>query len=47
MGYKNGQLPVTEAVSSSLIRLPLFHSLSTAEQDIILDSLKEFFINPR
>jgi len=46
MGYKNGQLPVTEEVSSSLVRLPLFYGLSITEQDIILDNLKDFFISP-
>lgn len=43
MGYKTGQLPVTEELSSRLVRLPLFYGLSRPEQDIVLDNLVNFF----
>lgn len=43
MGYKSGQLPVTEELSSRLVRLPLFYGLSRPEQDIVLDNLVKFF----
>jgi len=43
MGYREGQLPVTEETSSCLVRLPLFYGLSRLEQDIVLDNLTKFF----
>ncbi|MFA5014523.1 MAG: dTDP-4-amino-4,6-dideoxygalactose transaminase [Actinomycetota bacterium] len=44
MGYKKGQLPVTEKISSCLVRLPLFYGLTRSEQDIVLDNLLKFFL---
>lgn len=43
MGYKRGQLPITEEFSSRLLRLPLFYDLSRVEQDMVLDKLINFF----
>jgi len=41
LGYKEGDFPITERVSSSLIRLPLYPELSMAEVDYILTVLSD------
>jgi dTDP-4-amino-4,6-dideoxygalactose transaminase len=43
MGYNNGQLPVTEKMSSRLLRLPFYYELTTNEQEIVVNTIKEFF----
>ncbi|MEA2016040.1 MAG: dTDP-4-amino-4,6-dideoxygalactose transaminase [Actinomycetota bacterium] len=43
MGYRQGQLPVTEKISSRLVRLPLFFGLTRSEQDTVIKNLKGFF----
>ena len=32
LGYREGQLPVTEDLSARLLRLPLYHEITEAEQ---------------
>ena len=39
-GYKKGDFPVTEKVSSTLIRLPIYPDLSEGRQKYIIDSLQ-------
>lgn len=41
LGYKPGDFPVTERVSDSLIRLPLYPGLSLEQVDYILDVLAD------
>lgn len=41
LGYKKGDLPVTEEVSSTLIRLPIYPQLKNSEIDYIVDVLKK------
>lgn len=43
IGYRTGQLPITEELSSCLIRLPLYYGLSRIKQDMVLDNLISFF----
>ncbi|MFA4851415.1 MAG: dTDP-4-amino-4,6-dideoxygalactose transaminase [Bacteroidales bacterium] len=38
-GYKAGEFPVTEAISSRLLRLPFYNTMVTEEQDYIIDNL--------
>lgn len=38
-GYRPGDLPVTECVAASLVRLPIYPDLSREEQDYIIQSL--------
>ena len=38
LGYPVGDLPVTEAASSRLLRLPMYYELTKPEQDYIIDS---------
>ncbi|HEY9680484.1 MAG TPA: dTDP-4-amino-4,6-dideoxygalactose transaminase [Oculatellaceae cyanobacterium] len=46
-GYKKGDLPVTEEVSDRLLRLPMFPSLSSPEQERIIESILEFKVKRR
>jgi dTDP-4-amino-4,6-dideoxygalactose transaminase len=41
LGYKPGDFPITERVSDSLIRLPLYPELSTDQVDYILTILAD------
>jgi dTDP-4-amino-4,6-dideoxygalactose transaminase len=41
-GYVDGSLPVTEDLSARLLRLPLFYTLTTAEQDEVCQGISEF-----
>jgi dTDP-4-amino-4,6-dideoxygalactose transaminase len=43
LGYTSGQFPVTESLSSRLIRLPLYYDLTTEEQNLVIKSVKNFF----
>lgn len=40
LGYQQGDLPITELVSSSLIRLPIYPELAKAQVDYIVEKLK-------
>jgi dTDP-4-amino-4,6-dideoxygalactose transaminase len=44
LGYKPGQFPVTESISRSLIRLPLYYDLTREDQDLVIKAIKYFFI---
>ena len=43
MGYSDGQFLVTETMSSRLLRLPFYYELKTCEQEVVVDTIKEFF----
>ena len=43
MGYRDGDLPVTEDLSAKLVRLPCYFELTKAEQDHIIQSIYSFF----
>jgi dTDP-4-amino-4,6-dideoxygalactose transaminase len=43
MGYAEGDLPVTESVSGRLLRLPIYPSLTEAQQETVIGAMKEFF----
>ena len=40
-GYKEGDLPITEQVGKTLIRLPFYYDLTKEEQDYIIKHLRE------
>jgi dTDP-4-amino-4,6-dideoxygalactose transaminase len=42
LGYREGQLPVTEELSGRLLRLPLFHTLAGEEQDEVVAETRAF-----
>lgn len=43
MGYNDGDLPVTEDLSTRLVRLPCYFELGKEEQDHIIRSVFAFF----
>jgi len=42
-GCKSGDLPVTEDLSARLIRLPCYYELTPQEQDLVINSVADFF----
>ena len=47
MGYAEGQLPVTEALSDRLLRLPFYYDLTREEQTEVIEAIKKFFTKKR
>ncbi len=43
LGYKGDEFPITDRVSQSLIRLPLYPHLEPADQDFIIETIHDFF----
>ena len=43
IGYTDGQLPITEAMSGRLLRLPFYYELKQEEQDEIVAAIKDFY----
>lgn len=43
LGYRDGQLPVTESVSGRLLRLPLYAGLTKEDQGRVIAAVKAFF----
>jgi len=43
MGYRNGMLPVTEAVSERLVRLPIYYEMQENEVALVVDEITKFF----
>lgn len=43
LGYKNGDLPITESVSNEILSLPLFPELTEKQQDFVADQVLSFF----
>ena len=47
LGYRPGSLPVTEDVSSRLLRLPLYYDLTESDQTRVVDCVIEFLHRPK
>lgn len=43
MGYTTGMLPVTEEVSSRLLRLPFYYELHESDIEEVVDGIRDFF----
>lgn len=43
MGYKEGDLPITEDLSKRLVRLPCYYELTKEDQDRVIDGVYGFF----
>jgi dTDP-4-amino-4,6-dideoxygalactose transaminase len=43
LGYAAGALPVTEASSERLLRLPCYFGLGRSDQDRVVDAIGGFF----
>jgi len=42
-GYSEGDLPITEEISSRILTLPFLFRFTNEDQDYIIKSIKEFF----
>ncbi|MCA9186978.1 MAG: dTDP-4-amino-4,6-dideoxygalactose transaminase [Pirellulaceae bacterium] len=42
-GYQRGDFPVTESVSSQLVRLPFFDDLQPEDQEYVVATMRQFF----
>ncbi len=42
LGFKEGDLPVTENISRRLLRLPFYNDMTEEEQDYVIDSIGSF-----
>lgn len=47
LGYRPGQFPVTENVSSRLVRLPFFNTMNEEDQEAVIDAVRAFARTPR
>jgi len=43
MGYKEGDLPVTETMSGRLLRLPFYFEITEDEQKTVVETIKRYF----
>ncbi|GAG17732.1 unnamed protein product [marine sediment metagenome] len=43
LGWKEGDLPVTEQVAKEVITLPMYPDLATEEMDYIVEMIREYF----
>ncbi len=43
LGWKKGDLPVAEAYYDRCLSLPMYHSMTDAQQDQVVNAIKEFF----
>jgi dTDP-4-amino-4,6-dideoxygalactose transaminase len=46
VGRVQGMLPVTDSVSSRLVRLPMYYDLSTPDQDRVIAAIHDFVARP-
>lgn len=46
LGGRDGACPVTESLSGRLVRLPFYTSMTTDEQDLVIDSVTRFVPEP-
>ncbi|HTU68863.1 MAG TPA: dTDP-4-amino-4,6-dideoxygalactose transaminase [Candidatus Baltobacteraceae bacterium] len=42
LGYRAGQLPVTESAGASLVRLPMYNDMTVEEQDRVVEAIRMF-----
>ncbi len=42
LGYRAGSLPVTEAVAATCVSLPLYPEMSDAQQDVVVEAVRQF-----
>ena len=47
MGYTEGDLKMTEEISGRLLRLPLYYEITKPQQELIVNSIRDFFISRR
>jgi dTDP-4-amino-4,6-dideoxygalactose transaminase len=42
LGYKTGDFPVTERVAEEIVSLPMFPTLTSDQQQVVVSRLREF-----
>jgi dTDP-4-amino-4,6-dideoxygalactose transaminase len=42
-GFKRGDFPVTETISDRIVSLPLFPAMTDADQDRVIEAMKDLF----
>ena len=42
LGYREGDLPITESVSGRLLRLPFYYEITRGEQEQVVDEIRGF-----
>ena len=42
-GYKIGDMPIAESYYENCISLPMYPTLTDAEQDFVINKIKEFY----
>ena len=47
LGYRAGDLPVSERVHNCLVRLPFYNQMSEEEHQYVIDVVKSFFTKKR
>jgi len=45
LGYKKKDLPITENISGKILRLPFYYDLKRKDQDLVVNSIRNFFKN--
>jgi perosamine synthetase len=43
-GYRDGDLPISERISSKILTLPISLRFTSGDQDYIIDKIKEYFM---
>lgn len=43
IGFKKGDFPITEMIASRILSLPMYPEITKIQQDLVIDSIKEFF----
>jgi len=43
LGYKDGDLPISEKVSKDVMSLPMFPEMEQQEQDLVIETIRSFY----
>jgi len=43
LGYRKGDLPITEAAMGRVLSLPIYPELSAAQQEWVIESIRAFY----
>ena len=43
LGYKEGDLPITEHLAKTILSIPIYNGMTHEEQDYVIDALNKFY----
>ncbi|MBC8384415.1 MAG: DegT/DnrJ/EryC1/StrS family aminotransferase, partial [Candidatus Cloacimonetes bacterium] len=43
LGYKTGDLPISEELAEKVISIPIYSELSEEQQDYVINSIRSFY----